>query len=93
MQSGNVCFFEDSKHVYKNQNTTHRTRTRLKGLHWAIPVSTFVVRRTRIVFSLYAALSKEAEVMVAELTGHAAANVNAPYERKLGVLKICPFPN
>ena len=43
--------------------------------------------------SLYAALPREAEVIVAELTCHAAVNISGLYERKLGVLKACLFPD
>ena len=45
----------------------------------------------RFVVSLYAALSKEAEIMVDELTGHVAANVDAPYERTLRAKKHAHF--
>ncbi|KAF8791818.1 hypothetical protein HNY73_003495 [Argiope bruennichi] len=38
-------------------------------------------------------LSREAEVMVVVRTVHAAANVIAPYERILGVLQTCSFPD
>ncbi|GFW66225.1 hypothetical protein TNCV_1711241 [Trichonephila clavipes] len=40
-----------------------------------------------------AALSREAEVMAAVLTVHAAANVVAPYEWILYVLQTIPFPD
>ena len=45
----------------------------------------------KVAFSLYAALSGEAEVMVAKLIGHAAAYVDEEFERKLGVLQTCSF--
>ncbi|GFX24159.1 hypothetical protein TNCV_2436521 [Trichonephila clavipes] len=40
--------------------------------------SNFVFRRTRVAVPLYAALSKEAEVMVAVLTVYASADIVAP---------------
>ncbi|GFU26480.1 hypothetical protein TNCV_2463251 [Trichonephila clavipes] len=48
---------------------------------------------TRVTVSLYAALSREADVMVAVLPVYAAADVVAPYEWILGVQRICPFPD
>ena len=45
-------------------------------MYCVIPVSGFVVRLTKVFVSFYVALSTEAEVMVAELTDHASANVN-----------------
>ena len=78
-----------SRHLYGHQNTAHRKWTRLKRRHCAIPVYNFVARHTRLANSLYAALSKEADVMVAKLTGHASANVDILYKQKLGVLMIC----
>ena len=44
-----------------------------------------------MVVSLYAALSRKAEIMIAEPTGYTAANVNAPNEQKLGVMQACSF--
>ena len=55
------------------------------------PVSSFVVRGTRVTISLFATLSWDAEVIVAELVGYAAANVEAPYCRKLGCCKHANF--
>ncbi|GFY17121.1 hypothetical protein TNCV_1088971 [Trichonephila clavipes] len=54
-----------------------------QGLIWKddiqplVCVSSFVVRRTRVVDPLYAALSREAEIMATVLRVHAAANVAA----------------
>ena len=39
--------------------------------------------------SFYATLSREAEVMVAELIGHAATSIDAPHGRKLAMLQTC----
>ena len=58
-------------------NTTHRTGTRLKRQHCAIPVSSFVVLRTIVAVFLYTALSREAEAMSYELTGYAVANIDS----------------
>ena len=80
------------RHVYDRQNSARKTRTRLKRRHCVIPVSIFVVRRTRVAVSLYAGLSRETKVQVVELACHATSKVDAPYERKLSVLQTCPFP-
>ena len=69
-----------------HQITGRRTGTHLKRWHCAIPASSFVARRTRVAISLYAALSREAKVIVSELIGYIAANVDSSYERKLGEL-------
>ena len=62
-----------------------------ENMTFAISVSNFAVWNTRVSISLYDVLLREAEVTVAEPRGHAAANVDAPYERYLGMLQICPF--
>ncbi|GFV63879.1 hypothetical protein TNCV_5138841 [Trichonephila clavipes] len=46
---------EASKHVNGHQNAARRTETRLKS-HCANPVPSFVVQRTRVTVTLYAAL-------------------------------------
>ncbi|GFY07293.1 hypothetical protein TNCV_5084801 [Trichonephila clavipes] len=43
--------------------------------------------------SLYAALTREAEVMVSLPTVHATANITAPYEWILGLLQTFPLPD
>ncbi|KAF8792930.1 hypothetical protein HNY73_004468 [Argiope bruennichi] len=53
-----------SRHVYGHQNSVRRTGTRLKRRHCTSPVSTFVVRGTKVTISLYVALSSENEIMV-----------------------------
>ena len=53
----------------------------------------FVVLHIRVTVSLYVALSREVQEMVTELTGHAASNVDAPYERKLDMLLTCRIPD
>ena len=68
--------FGASRHVYGHHNAACRTGTRLKRRHCAIPVSSCVVRRTRVVAFLFGAFSREAEVLVAQLSDHAAANVD-----------------
>ena len=68
-----------------------RTGFLLKRRYCTIPVSSFVVRHTQAVVFCYAALPREAEVIFTELTGHAAAIVDAPYKWKLGALQTCPF--
>ena len=50
--------------------------TRLERRHTAILVFNFVVWHTTV--SLFAAFSKEAEVMDDELTGHSATNIDTP---------------
>ena len=82
-----------NKLVYDHQNTGRRTGTHLKIRHCDISVSSFVVQFTTVAVSLYVALTRKAKVMVAELTGYTAANVDAPYERKLSVLRTCSFPD
>ncbi|GFX13727.1 uncharacterized protein TNCV_599371 [Trichonephila clavipes] len=85
MQAGGLL--GASRMVYGHQNTAQRTETRLKRRH------SFVIRRTRVVVYLYAALSKEDEVMfIIALTVYAAANVIVPCERILDVLRTCSFP-
>ena len=79
--------------VYGHQKKLLRTRTLLKKWQCAILVSSFIVRCTRTAVSFYASLSRKTEKMVAELTDHAAANVDARYKWKLNVLKSCPFPD
>ncbi|GFV00129.1 hypothetical protein TNCV_4058001 [Trichonephila clavipes] len=81
-----------SRHVHGYQNTANRARSHLKSRHCATPVFIFVIRRLRVAASLYAALSRDAEVMSAMLTVDSAAsrrNVRA----NTGVLQICPFPD
>ena len=58
-----------------------------------IAVYSFVVRSAKISVSLYAALSREAEIIVAELTDDVAVNVDALYKQKLDVLQTCLFPD
>ncbi|GFV88681.1 hypothetical protein TNCV_1594011 [Trichonephila clavipes] len=65
--------------------------TPLKRRHCTTPVSSFVVRRTRVNFSLCATFSREAEEVVHVLTIYAAAYAVAPYEWMLGVLQKCSF--
>ncbi|GFU57147.1 hypothetical protein TNCV_1780091 [Trichonephila clavipes] len=67
-----------SRHVYSHQNTARRIETRLSRRLCATSVSSFVVRRTKGAVSLYAGLSRKAEVMIAMLTVHAAENIVAP---------------
>ncbi|GFT40064.1 hypothetical protein TNCV_2170851 [Trichonephila clavipes] len=43
---------EASRHVYGHQDTVRRTGTRLKRRHWVTYVSSFVVRRTKVVVPL-----------------------------------------
>ncbi|GFS48070.1 hypothetical protein TNCV_3599881 [Trichonephila clavipes] len=71
--------------VYRYRNTARRIGSRLKGRHCVPPVSSFVIRHIRFAVSLYVALSREAKVMAAVLTVHAAAIV-VQYEGTLGVL-------
>ncbi|GFU71467.1 hypothetical protein TNCV_2378541 [Trichonephila clavipes] len=66
--------------AYGHQNTVRRTETRLKRRQCATPVSIFIVR------GICLPKSREAEVMVAMVTVHAAADVVVPFERVLGVL-------
>ncbi|GFW95856.1 hypothetical protein TNCV_1625161 [Trichonephila clavipes] len=47
-----------SRHVYGHHSTAYKTGTRPKRRRCATFVSSFVVRRTRVIVSLYAALSK-----------------------------------
>ena len=82
---------EVSRHVHGHKNAAPRIRTRLKGRHCDIFVPSFVVQRTRITVSLYAALSIGAEVMVTKLTDHTVSNVDPPFKRKMGVLQTCLF--
>ena len=62
-------------------------------------VFSFVVRRTRGALSLYVALSREVKMSIAalsvvtKLTGHSAAKLDAPQERKLGVPQTCLIPD
>ena len=46
-----------STYVYGHQNATRRTWTSLEKLNCFIPLSSFIVRHTRITVSLYLALS------------------------------------
>ncbi|GFV75064.1 hypothetical protein TNCV_2114891 [Trichonephila clavipes] len=57
-----------SRHVYGHQNTARRAEIRLKRRHCATPLSSLVVRCTRVAVSLYAALSRKAKVMATVLT-------------------------
>ncbi|GFX59169.1 hypothetical protein TNCV_936841 [Trichonephila clavipes] len=82
-----------SRHVYSHQNPAHRDKTRPKRQHCTTPLSSFVVRCSKVAVHLYAAVSREVEIMVAVLTLHATPNFVAPYERVLGVLQICIFPD
>ena len=96
----------DSRFLYRHPNSSkrrafslmppdmyaaNRNGTDPKRQYYAILVSSFVVWYTRVSVSLYSALSREAEVMVEELTVYTAVNVDAPFERKLGVFQTCPF--
>ena len=81
-------FLRTSRHAYGYQNTARRSRTLLKRRCCAIPISSFVVRRTRVAVSLYAALSRKAEIMIDELTGHAAENVAAPGMAKSSLIIV-----
>lgn len=84
--------FLDSMHVYGHQNTASRTGTRLKRRHCVTPLFCCVIRRiTPVTVSLYAALSKEATVMVSVLKVHTAANVVTMYERILFALQNAHF--
>ncbi|GFX06209.1 hypothetical protein TNCV_642541 [Trichonephila clavipes] len=74
------------RHIHGHQNTARRNGTRLKRRHWAAPTPNFVVLRTRIAISLYAALSMQAEVMVTTLlqmscraNGYRACFKHAPF--------------
>ena len=52
-------------------------------LNWKLSEKTTLCHSYILLYyRLYAALPREAEVMVAVLTDHFAANVDAPYERK-----------
>ncbi|GFS47023.1 HTH_Tnp_Tc3_2 domain-containing protein [Trichonephila clavipes] len=62
-----------SRDLYSHQNTARRTEAHLKRRQCVTPVSSSIMRRTRLI-SLYAVLSREAELMVAVLTVHVAAN-------------------
>ena len=81
--------------TFGQQNTTSRTGTHLKRWHCAIFEFNFVNRssKPRVNISHYTVLSREVEIMVTELTDHAAANVDALYGRKLNVLQKWPFPD
>ena len=79
-----------SRYAYDHQNTACRIETCLKRRHYAIPVSSFIVW-TRVAVSLCAALPRETKIMVAELTGQAAINVHASYERKWACCKHARF--
>ncbi|GFT01085.1 hypothetical protein TNCV_4054761 [Trichonephila clavipes] len=82
--------FEDK--TQSLNNTTCKTETRLK-IHFATPVSSFVVWYTRVAVSIYGGLSREAALTVSELTVHFVANDVVPYERIQDVMLTCPFPN
>ena len=73
-------FFRARRYLYCIQNAAHRTETRLKRLHYIIPLCSFIVWCTEIAASLYAALSREVDVMIAELTVYAAAIIDALYK-------------
>ena len=64
--------------VFVNPNTAHKTGICLKRRHCVIPVYIFVVRCNRDSISLYTALPREADGIVNELLGNAAANDTAP---------------
>ncbi|GFY00196.1 hypothetical protein TNCV_2835531 [Trichonephila clavipes] len=72
-------FFKDFRRVNDHQKAKNTTRTRLKN-RYATPVLSFLFQNTRIAVSLYAALSREAKVMLAVLTVDRTGNAVAPYE-------------
>ena len=80
-----------SRHVHDHQNTAHKTGTILKRHQWAIPSFSLVVWQTIVPFSLYDALWREAEALIAKQTDQADTNLDATREWKLGVLQTCPF--
>ena len=85
-----------SRHVSYtgHQNTAPRIGIRLKRLHCVILISSFIVQRIKVTVSLYVALSRKSEVMVAELADHVTIiSVDVLYEQKLGVLQKCLFPD
>lgn len=64
-----------------------------KKRHCAIPLSSFVVRCTRVAEFLCFVLLMEAAVMVALLIFRDAAKFVAPYDQILGSLQIWWFPD
>ncbi|GFU71679.1 uncharacterized protein TNCV_3036191 [Trichonephila clavipes] len=79
------------RHIYGPENTIRKTGIRLKRRHCAIPVSSFVIRCTRVAVSVFDGLSREAEVMSSVLTVHATANIVSPYECILSVVQTSPL--
>ena len=82
-----------SKHVYGHQNTASKNGTRLKRRQCTVSSSSFIIRCTEIAVSLYGALIREIKLMIIELTGHAAENIDVQYERKLDLLQTYPYPD
>lgn len=63
-----------SSHIYRHRNTASTNGTCLEICNFPISVSSFIIRRTKVVNSVCAALSMEATVIVVVLILHAAAN-------------------
>ena len=63
--------------IYGHENATRKKGTRLKKRHCVIHIFSFVIRHTRVAISIYTALFREAEVIVAELTGQDVSDVDA----------------